>query len=199
MENRLPTHSRAIIVASGPSAMDFVPPPDITIIAVNSAIEWLPRADHFFTLDPSPANLARLHKRRNGVRYHAAGSGGILPGVTSYHRVARQGREPEEKGTPEWWLWRWYAVCGLSENRHEIHSGNSAWGALGVAYHLGFKEVALIGVDATDRPRIEGGKPDNLSHLPLLFASARRQIDVVSCGQLTGIPQLSLAAWYRRG
>ncbi|WP_312213380.1 hypothetical protein [Pseudescherichia sp.] len=193
------TSTRAIIVASGPSAKNFTPPPDITIIAVNGAIGWLPRADHFFTLDPSADNIARLRKRRDGVIYHAAGLKSPINGVNAYHRLARRGPQPQVKGTPEWWLWRWSAVCGLSEDKNKIHSGNSAYGALGLAYHLGFKKVALIGVDATSQPRIEGGTSNNLSHLPLLFASARRQIDVVSCGQLTGIPQMSLEAWCQRG
>lgn len=199
MIHRLSTSTRAIIVASGPSAKNFTPPPGVTIIAVNGAIEWLSRADHFFTLDPSAANIARLHNRRDGVTYHAAGLNSPVAGVMAYHRLARRGLEPQEKGSPEWWLWRWSAVCGLSENKNEIHSGNSAYGALGLAYHLGFEKVALIGVDATHQPRVEGRRSNNLSHLPLLFASARPQIDVVSCGQLTGIPQLSLESWYRRG
>lgn len=198
MTFRFSTLTRAIIVASGPSAKNFTPPPGITIIAVNGAIEWLPRADHFFTLDPCAANIARLYKRRDGVIYHAAGLRPI-PGVIAYQRHALRGQEPQEKGSPAWWLWRWSAVCGLSEDKNVIHSGNSAYGALGLAYHLGFKEVALIGVDATHQPRIEGGTSNNLSHLPLLFASARPQIDVVSCGQLTGIPQMSLEAWCLRG
>lgn len=196
--HRLSTSTRAIIVASGPSARNFTPPPGITIIAVNGAIEWLPRADHFFTLDPSADNIARLRNRRDGVTYHAAGLKSPIAGVITYHRLAQRGQEPQAKGSPEWWLWRWSAVCGLSEDKTVIHSGNSAYGALGLAYHLGFKEVALIGVDATHQPRIEGGMSNNFSHLPLLFASARPQIAVVSCGQLTGIPQLSLEAWYRR-
>ncbi len=198
MRSCLPMSRRAIIVASGPSAKNFTPPPGITIIAVNGAIDWLPRVDHFFTLDPSAANLARLHSRRDGVIYHAAGLKSAVPEVLAYRRLARRGQEPREKGSPAWWLWRWSAVCGLSENKNAIHSGNSAYGALGLAYHLGFKEVALIGVDATNQPRIEGGRSNNLSHLPLLFASARPQIDVVSCGELTGIPQMSLEAWCRR-
>lgn len=199
MKYHLSMCTRAIIVASGPSARNFTPPPGITIIAVNGAIEWLPRADYFFTLDPSTDNIARLRNKRDGVIYHAAGLKNPIAGVIAYRRLARRGPEPQVKGTPEWWLWRWSAVCGLSEDKNEIHSGNSAYGALGLAYHLGFREVALIGVDATHQPRIEGGTSNNLSHLPLLFASARQQIDVVSCGKLTGIPQMSLEAWCRRG
>lgn len=189
--------NRAIIVASGPSASGFSPPEDVTIIAVNGAIEWLSRADYFFTLDPSPENLSRLSNPIAGVRYVAALPGNIgLPShVQRLKRVASRGAEPECYGTPEWWVWRWSAVSGLSEKTGEIHTGNSAYGALGLAYQLGFIDVALVGVDATSDERIEGGRPGSLVHLPLLFASARSQINVVSLGQLASVPQMTLADW----
>ncbi|KGT94975.1 norphogenetic protein [Erwinia typographi] len=186
---------RAVIVGSGPSARGFIPSNDVTVIAVNGAVDWLPRADHFFTLDPSAENLRRLSQRRDGVHYHAAGLSCTLPGVQLYHRLARRGAEPMIRYSPAWWLWRWSAVLGLSEDENIIHSGNSAWGALGLAYHLGFKDVALIGVDATKESRIEGGRTRDLSHLPLLFASALGQINVVSCGKLSGIPQMAMEEW----
>lgn len=188
---------RAIIVGSGPSARGFNPPDDVVILAVNGAIEWLPRADFFFTLDFSPANCRRLLNPRQGVCYFAAvPEHAELPAhVESLVRVSARGKEPAHVGSPEWWFWRWSAVAGLSEKTGYIHSGNSAYGALGLAYHLGFNDVALVGVDGTDESRIEGGSPQNLTHLPLLFASALNQINVISCGRLGGIPQQSLEDW----
>ncbi|MCQ6583628.1 hypothetical protein NO388_23280 [Escherichia coli] len=100
--------------------------------------------------------------------------------------------------SPEWWAWRWSAHFGLCEDENEIASGNSAYGALNLAFHIGFKHVALVGVDATQEPRVHsGGTPKNLSHLPLLFQSAREQIDVVSCGKMGGIPQMTLKEWLK--
>lgn len=191
----IPVRKRAVIVASGPSARGFIPPDGVSVIAVNGAIEWLPRADYFFTLDPSPENRRRLMYRRAGVTYCAAGPVGNVPGVRGFERIARRGPEPRDYGSPAWWLWRWSAVAGLSDNGRQIHTGNSAYGALGLAYHLGFTDVALIGVDGTSEARVEGGKPGNLSHLSLLFASALPQIRVVSCGKLTGIPQMHFEDW----
>ena len=188
--------ARAVIVADGPSAAGFEPPDDVTVIAVNGAIEWLSRADYFFTLDLSAANLQRLQRRRKDVIYCAAGMNTPLHGVERYQRVAKQGIEPANDSGPEWWLWRWSCVLGLSENKQKIHTGNSAYGALGLAYHLGIEDVALIGVDATTEERICGGRPNNLSHLPLLFASALSQINVVSCGRMAGIPQMTFEEWY---
>lgn len=189
--------ARAIIVGSGPSALGFRPPDDVAIFAVNGAIEWLPRADYFFTLDPSADNLRRLDNPVAGVRYFAAVPGQVLlPGhVTRLIRVSARGPEPPAHGSPQWWLWRWSAVPGLSDKPGHIHSGNSAYGALGLAYQMGFTRVALLGVDGTTEPRIEGGRPGCLAHLPLLFASARSQIDVISCGALTGIPVMSIGEW----
>ncbi|MGC6061435.1 hypothetical protein [Enterobacter kobei] len=192
--NVKPSERRAIIVASGPSASNFSPPPDTTIIAVNGAIEWLSHADYFFTLDPSAANLKRLAHRRSGVRYCVAGF--QAEDAQIFERVCRTNKpEPTETFSPEWWMWRLKAVPGLCTTPGKIHTGNSAWGALGLAYHLGFNHVALTGVDATDEPRIEGGNSKCLSHLPLLFASARPQINVVSLGKLNSVPQYTLHDW----
>ncbi|EDJ7306042.1 norphogenetic protein [Salmonella enterica] len=202
--NKSGSGDRAIIVGSGPSAMNFVAPRGVPIIAVNGAVDWLNRVSYFFTLDPSPSNLKRMARgrRRRGVRYCIA-----LPDITEleqrdgiwcFHRIAERSNEPAQKGTPEWWAWRWSAKLGLCTDKNEIASGNSAYGALNLAYHLGFKHVALVGVDATQQPRIHsGGVPNNLSHLPLLFQSARDQIDVVSCGQMGGIPKMSLKEWLK--
>ena len=200
-----PEHGdRVIIVGSGPSALNFVAPRGVPIIAVNGAIDWLNRASFFFTLDPSRENLQRVARgrRRRGVRYCMA-----LPdveqleqrdGIWCLRRVAERGEEPALKDSPEWWAWRWSAKMGLCEDKNEIASGNSAYGALNLAFHLGFKHVALVGVDATQQPRVHsGGVPNNLSHLPLLFQSARGQIDVVSCGQMDGIPKMPLKEWLK--
>lgn len=190
--------TRAVIVGSGPSAGDFIPPDDIAVIAVNGAITWLSRADYWFSLDPSADNIRYLSPLRPGIRYAVAWPEcrKTPDEVIRFRRHACRGAEPEMKFTPEWWLWRWSAVRGLATDPGVINSGNSAWGALGLAYHLGFTDVALVGVDGSQAPRVDGsGCPGNLSHLPLLFASALAQINVVSCGGLTGIPQLTLRNW----
>lgn len=188
---------RAIIVASGPSATGFIPPDNISIIAVNGAIDWVPRADYFFTLDLSSVNRKRLYQKRHGVTYFYAAENNEIHGANYFQTVVYKGEEPSNKLTPEWWLWRWSCMLGLSENKSRIHTGNSAYGALGLAYHLGFTDVALVGVDGTNACRIEGGRPNNLTHLPLLFASALSQIRVVSCGGLNGIPKTNLADWIK--
>jgi hypothetical protein len=186
-----------VIVASGPSAKGFVAPDNVTVIAVNGAIEWLNRADYAFTLDPSKVNMARLKNRRPGVKYAVA-----LPpdfravkDVVRYKRVAYRGREPADKSSVDWWFWRLSCVKTLCIKKDSIHTGNSSWGALGLAFHLGFKNVALIGVDGTSDKKVDGGGSGNLSHLSMLFESALPQINVVSCGMLSSIPQMSFQDW----
>lgn len=187
---------RVVIVASGPSARGFIPPVGATVIAVNGAIEWLPRADHFFTLDPSPDNLRRLHNRVPGTRYHIAlhrSAPAVASGVERWNRINWRDPEPKAKGSPDWWLWRWSAKRKLTRVPGCINTGNSAWGALGLAYHLGAERVALMGVDADQSERIGGGRPNDLSHLPLLFESALGQIDFINCGRMrSAVPKMTV-------
>jgi hypothetical protein len=164
----------------------------VVVIAVNGAIEWLPRADYWFTLDPSPINMERMNNPRAGVTYCAALNEPAPLWVRRFERVAGRGQEPST-GTPEWWLWRWSAVKTISTTPGKIHTGNSAWGALGLAYHLGAERVALVGVDASGEDRIEGGKCRNLSHLPSLFESAMPQIKMVNCGHMNSmVPKMTI-------
>lgn len=195
---------RAVIVASGPSAQGFQAPWDVPVIAVNGVVRWLEDADYWFSLDASPANRANLRlAAMSGVECHVAGHpwlahASCVRQARYWDRVDSCGTydEPKPAGTPEWWLWRLGAVQGLCKRANSIHTGNSAWGALGLAWHLGFRDVALVGVDANDAERLEGGCSGNLSHLPLLFASALPDMRVVSCGALNSVPQLSFEGWY---
>lgn len=195
---------RGIIVASGPSAKEFKPPSGAVIFAVNGALDWLERADFWFTLDPSPANQARMAKHRPGVVYHAAVPENVeLPThVHRHQRVASRGPEPADTGSPEWWFWRWSCVPGICKERGRIHTGNSAWGALQLAWKTGVREVLLVGVDASTEPRIEGGNCNNLSHLPMLFESAAHQIKMVNCGAMqSSIERMTIEeglAWISR-
>lgn len=190
---------RAIIVGDGPSARGFVPPAGVTVIAVKRTITWLKRADYWFSLDPNHASMNLMRRRVPGVRYVCAcDDPDILPdGVEFYRRVAAPpGNEPRRSGSPEWWLWRWSAMLGLCERPGHIHSGNSAWGALGLAYHLGARDVLLVGVDGTCDARVSDGRtPNNLSHLPRLFESAMGQVCLFTVGRLGKVPQTTVTEW----
>lgn len=159
---------RVVIVASGPSTRGFVPPDDVTVICVNGVIEWIQRADYWFTLDANPANLKRKALSRQGVKYYSA----LHPRFWTPGHVIRLNRV--SMGVD----------AGLCLEPWVINSGNSAFGALGLAYHLGAEKVLLIGVDGTMEPRVEGGRSGALQHLPRLFDSAAHQIQMVNCGNL---------------
>lgn len=179
-----------IIVASGPSARGFTPPVDLPVIAVNGAIDWLSRADYWFSLDPSPANLHRVNNPRPGVEYHVAFP---HPRAKTYLRLAKRGNPPAKTSSPEWWLWRWSGIPGICKLPGAIHTGNSSWGALQLAYKLGASKVILVGVDASGHERVEGGKPNNLDHLPLLFNSSLGDIKAVNCGHMVSqLPRMTI-------
>lgn len=190
--------SRCIIVGDGPSARGFVPPEGVPVIAVKRTIHWLPRADYWFSLDPNEASMECMQNQRPGVTYYCAADPDVeIPaGVIRLRRVATRGREPRMRRTAEWWFWRWSAVPGLCTQPGAVHSGNSAYGALGLAYHLGHRDVLLVGVDGTGDPRqSDQRRPNNLSHLPALFQSAIGQVRLRTVGRMRGVPRTTLEAW----
>lgn len=177
-----------IIVGSGPSVRkcDFNRvPDDCQVVAINSMAEALPRADHFFTMDTTEIARPR-HSRRiiDGVCWAAVPDRFKLPPwFIRLKRLALCGRdgehptpEPTRRNSPEWWFWRWSATPTLCETQGEIHTGNSVWGALQLAYQSKATAAILCGLDGTMDDRITGGRPNNLNHLPMLFRSAMPQI-----------------------
>lgn len=180
-------HDKIIIMACGPSFrqvdLNLLHSPklfDAYVIAVNRAIDWTDRADAFFTLDPNEWFYQTVTSRRKeGVQYFAAvpddygTSKAVLPShqnpplkhVTYLHRV---------KGG----LGRLKAREKLSEKPNSIHTGNSGYGAFGLAYHMRPKKIVILGLDGTQEPYAYGtGKPNtSLDHLRYLFNSAMAQI-----------------------
>jgi len=188
-----------IIAASGPSYKDLdknllYQNEDTVIIAVNGAYEYLNyKADIFFTLDPSPANLKRLSVRSETLMYCAIDKKCrvLLPDhVIPLTRISTQPKEILPKGTSKYWFHRWGCVKGLAEKASEIHTGNSAYGALGLAYHLRSKKILLLGVDGTTQPRLTGEGPSKYSlvHLPYLFSTAVKQLESADIEVVNGSP-----------
>src|SRR3546814_472142 len=148
------------------------------VIAVNQAILWLPVAHSWFTLDPDDRVRPLMQRPRDGVTYYAA----VPDDYGQPHAYRRNHRAPAEPGIT--WLHRLTgagtlkARACLSEDRGAIHTGNSAWGALGLAYHMCRQgmdhRVALLGVDADSAPYafLSGQPRTPFDHLPALFESA---------------------------
>jgi len=187
------TARRAAVLACGPSvrgldlaALARATWAGVQVIAVNRAIGWLPATcdgmASWFTLDPDAAMRMIMGSPAPGVRYYAA-----VPddyGQPNARLVPH--RAPAEHAII--YLRRltgdgpWQCRYGLSDDRGAIHTGNSAWGGLGLAWHKaradGDARIALFGVDGTDEPYAFGqGRPRRpLDHLPDLFASALPQL-----------------------
>lgn len=182
----------ALIVASGPSAAPMrtfrVNKREIAVIGVNGVLDWMPFLDYFFTLDPTKVNRKRMRTYRHNARYFIAYPKGkvLLPSyVTRFDRYSPAVNPFHPDKDP--------CAIGLNIAPNVINSGNSAFGALGLAYHLGFEKVGLIGVDANNAPRLDGGYSRDLSHLPDLFESAMGQIDIVNLGDMySKVPTMSL-------
>lgn len=190
---------RAVIVATGQSLDGFdlsaLANIDAGVIAVNAAVSFAP-ADYWFTLDPSDANVRLMRNQAAGVRYFAAvppefgtraGKSRVHrqtrpPNVTYLHRIAGSGPLG--------------AAWGLSENQRAIHTGNSAYGALGLAYLMGARRIALLGVDGGGA-YFYGGNGGDLSHLPQLFASALPQLQAADVEVVNGSPASVIDAFPR--
>jgi hypothetical protein len=91
---------------------------------------------------------------------------------------------------------------GLSKNPNEIHTGNSAYGALGLAFHMRPTRIALLGVDGKgdgyfyDVPG-EASAPGCLTHLPRLFRSALADLQSRKVQVVNGSPDSIVACFAR--
>lgn len=168
-----PEISRALIIASGPSAKQpwaELLPDDLPVIAVSGAITGLPRANYWFTLDPSPANKALMAEPMPGVKYVAAVPysfgdytarpstlrGPIHSHVTYLRRISRK---------------------GLPETSDTIHTGNSGHGAFQLALHLGARKIGIVGIDCTQDHYWYGkGAPGKLTNLPHTFRANAQEV-----------------------
>lgn len=191
---------QVIIVASGPSAERLNPVllfgaanAGVHIIAVNTSITWLPACHSWFTLDPGPRNRWLMTHQRPGVTYYAAVPDDYGRGDAKclHHRG-----QPE---TDIHWLRRMQGRHGLCISKDSIHSGNSAWGALGLAWHMAPQDIVLIGVDgSSDGYAYVDGKPSrSLRHLPALFASCVGQMTQRGITVVNGSPDSAVDCFAR--
>lgn len=172
----IPQHESVLIIASGPSASqdwESILPDNLPVIAVSGAIRKLPRADYWFTLDPSIVNKELMASPKKGTRYFCAvpdnfgdpgarpGNlrGPILPHVSYLRRVSGV-----DKGFP---------------SRGSIYTGNSGFGAVQLAIQMGARRIGIVGIDCTDTYWYGPGRPGSLMHLPSRFFRAKPDIDAL--------------------
>lgn len=207
-------HDRILILGQGPSFREvdteilrLAAVQGVALIAVNGAIDYVPWCDYWFTLDPGVENRARMERRLANTRYFAAvpdafgtpaakSSDHRKPPpshVTLLRRVAGDdgGRGPFERRV------RRQIVGGLAEDPSQIHTGNSAFGALGLAYHMRPRRVGLLGIDGRGRRRWDGSKNLSLDHMPDLFAGAVAQLKRRGVCVLNGSPDSAVTCFPR--
>lgn len=175
------TADKVLIVATGPSSSGFSIKrsqlPGVHILAVKNAL-FACEAHSWITVDPNVRARPLMASQRHDVKYMAA-----VP--DDYGRS--DARLAIHRDPPESNVLYLKRIIGngvlksrkcLSENPGAIHTGNSAWGALGAAYLMKAKKIGFIGLDATSHPHgIGKGAPKgSLAHLPDLFASALPQL-----------------------
>ena len=184
---------KLIIAGSAPSISDYTNAQEYgwKTISVNDTINYGGlTSNYWFTLDPSLANRKIMIDKKSKVYYYCA----IPDGFGTPH--AKQDSYKLRPPSGIHYLRRLYdknnflsSKYGLSDNPCEIHTGNSAYGALGLAYLMQAKQIILIGIDGTKDKKFNNKRCNTtLSHLPELFASAKNQLDkkgieVINCGK----------------
>lgn len=145
-------HDKVIIVAGGESFAEFdlnqLRDFDGAVITVNNVINHLPRADYWITVDPmtkelqpQPAmvNNEEITKRLGTYFYCAFPDLDKTPWDLEYYKKV-DGIHYLERILPE----QSYA---LQEDKDKITTGDSVYGALGLAYHFGATQIAIFGLD----------------------------------------------------
>lgn len=150
------------------------------MIAVKGAIRYLPRADSWITCDVNRRCIPFMLDRRPGVHYYAAvpREFGTRMSRIEAHKVVLPGITYLRRGHGH----------GLPTDTSLIHTGNSSWAALQLAWHMGAKQIALLGVDGTPFGyAMDPGSPrGSLNQLPILFASAAPTLEAAGVQVVTG-------------
>lgn len=198
----------AVVCGQGPSWMGAdlgkirdLKEDGVAVIAVNGAIESLGSlATHWFTLDFSSENRRRMRHPIPGVRYYAA----VPPDyadryvvhdhITYLKRIVKE--EPRD-GRPFHERVIYQIVGGLSHNPGKIHTGNSGFGAMGLAFLFGAKDILLLGIDGHGRERWDGSHNGDLRHLPRLFRSALDDLNYAGVQVVNGSPDSAVECFPR--
>lgn len=186
----------AIIVGSGPSltGFDFNKLKGLgTIITVNDSVKGVPFADLWFTLDPWGLHGPQLPPSTfKGKMYAAVPEDfGTLMAHTVQHRTTpnknitflHRLRSHNKVGVSSETAYK----LGLSEDKSCINTGNSGYGALGLAYHLRPKKVLLLGIDGNIGYFYTKTKQNRaLTYLPKMFESAVPQLKAADIEVING-------------
>ena len=198
---------RYIIVGTGPSVGELTKKKlslrdDVKIIAVNTAPSFLKEYDLWITVDPSPRNIRyasdAIKSGRDAVFVLGDNPVRLPSESVVMRRVVSSNPIPMKPQTPSEWFDRWQCVPGLSRTVGYLHTGNSVYVALGLAYLADAEKIVILGLDGDKSPSfIENHKPRNLSHLPILFSSAKPQLDELGIEVVVGSPESAVDCFTR--
>lgn len=170
---KYPVRQRICIVADGPSAeclRDRPIPQSVYVIGVNHASIWLPRCNAYVTSSPDPRQRFVMQNKRPCVRYFAA-----VP--ANYGSVFAPG---DHAGPREDNVSFLTATEHMEDDPRTLAGCNSVYTALHLAMRMQARRVAIIGMDANDRPRVSGGRPAGLEFLPELMERFAGRCDVIN-------------------
>ena len=182
-------HPRVLIITGGESLakFDFSKTVDFdgAIITVNNAVFHVPRSDYWITVDPMGPQRAMVELRKD-CYYFAA----VPERYGDPENPDHNFRYPPPEGIH--YLNRIVPINGteydhgLCENKSCIKTGDSTYGAIGLAYHFEASRIAVLGWDGYGRGHwwdpedvYDNGKPEfkkYLSHLPPIAACCVEQI-----------------------
>ena len=148
------------------------------VIAVNHSVQFLPRVDFSMTVDPSAEGKPQswLENLRKDVYYYVAQPDlerenyhgtyyQTLPGVHYLERIV-----PTDAYT-------------LQKDKSRITTGDSSYGALGLAYHFGAKRITILGLDIYGTGHwYDVGRPYNLGWGKGFDAYRRRVVKIFAVG-----------------
>lgn len=198
-----------LIVGSGPSVArvkdyDYSSlSENVIVLAVNTSIMFLNHADMWFSVDSSSLNIRCSKLAQDAgipVVWCVSDNSMVRPsvGVTIFKKKYNPKKLNRTPLCPEDWLVRWGCVLGFSDQTNVLHTGNSVYTAMNLAYLDNPRKIALLGVDGSKNRSIGGNHaPGNLTHLPLLFESAIEQLARKDIQVLNGSPDSSVTCFER--
>lgn len=177
-------HYKVLIVGGGESLIGFdmnkLKEFDGAIITVNNVVYHLPCCDYWITVDPMSNGEPQRAMRDKvwGVKYFCA-----FPDlkkhpqdIEAYETVS--GVHYLERTQPNTVGYR------LEEDKNKIKTGDSIYGALGLAYHMEAKQIIMLGVDGSGYghwyDRGEQYNPHNvpdLENVPSIYRSSLEQFE----------------------
>jgi hypothetical protein len=189
-------HTKRIVIIGGGRSLNgfsfgLLHREDCFIITINESGKHAPFADAWFTLDPWGLYGPQLPGHRfKGQLYAAVPEDFATPeSKIRNHRI---------KPTADIKCLRRVHGDGLSEDPTTIHTGNSGYGALGLAYHMRPEKILLLGIDGDIGYYYTTTRTNNaLDHLPDLFEGAVPQLRDAGITVINGSPNSSVTSFPR--